>query len=58
MNMNTEKGNGFKEGKNFFALGRSRKSNKILYSSESFDEFPNLWIADPIFDTVKKITKC
>jgi dienelactone hydrolase len=56
INMNTVQGNGFKEAKNYFVLGMCKKTKKILFSTESFDEFPNLWLADIMFDTVKKIT--
>jgi dipeptidyl aminopeptidase/acylaminoacyl peptidase len=56
INMNTVQGNGFKEEKNYFAVGLCKKTKRVLYTSESFSEFPNLWLADCMFDTVKKLT--
>jgi dipeptidyl aminopeptidase/acylaminoacyl peptidase len=43
-------------GKQFTFLKKAKKSDRILFTRESFEEFPDLWISDLSFKTRKKIS--
>lgn len=56
INVTTESGAGLYEEKTFTILGRSN-NNKLIFSRESYDEFPDIWLADnPLLDNPIKIT--
>lgn len=42
--------------KNYRLIAKSQDTNRIIYSKESYDEFPDLWVADTAFKYTKKIT--
>lgn len=46
----------FAANKNYYIKGRAQNANKLMFSRESFDEFPDLWIGTPYFEEVEKIT--
>ncbi len=46
----------YSEEKNYFVTMKPRNAHKIIFTSESFDEFPDLWITDLFMDTVRRIT--
>jgi dipeptidyl aminopeptidase/acylaminoacyl peptidase len=44
------------EPRKFTFLAKARKAETLLYTRESYEEFPDLWIAGPDFASPKKIT--
>ena len=56
INLNVNEDGKYIQGKNFTLLGRSKYSNDLIFSRESFDEFPDIWYGDLFLDTVKKVT--
>ncbi|MBX3043196.1 MAG: S9 family peptidase [Candidatus Kapabacteria bacterium] len=56
INICTESGMGHIEGKNYFFVKKAQNADKILYTKESFDEFPDLWYSDIFLDSAKKIS--
>lgn len=45
------------EKKKFRLIDQSKDASKLIYSRESYDEFPDVWTADSNFHKEKKITK-
>jgi dipeptidyl aminopeptidase/acylaminoacyl peptidase len=56
INTTVGENNAFIEGKNFFAILKPKNANKVIYTRESFDEFPDLWVGDLMLDSAKRIT--
>lgn len=56
INICTESGMGHVEKKNLFAVSKAKKANKLLYTSESFEEFPDLWLSDLKLDSAIRIS--
>jgi len=46
----------FDEEKKFRFIAKAKKENKILYSRESYSEFPDLWFTSNNLENTKKIT--
>ncbi|MCX7880368.1 MAG: prolyl oligopeptidase family serine peptidase [Ignavibacteria bacterium] len=44
------------EPKNFKVFKKAKDTDLVLFSRESYDEFPDLWVADMSFQKVKRIT--
>lgn len=44
------------ENKKFRFLAKAKNSDVLMYTRESFDEFPDLWVADMAFSTPEKIS--
>ncbi len=44
------------ENKKFEFLAKAKKADVLMYTRESFEEFPDLWVADPEFSSPKKIS--
>ncbi len=44
------------ERKKFEFLAQAEKADKIMYTRESFEEFPDIWVADLKFSAPEKIT--
>lgn len=46
------------EQKRFNIISKAENSDRILYSRESYDEYPNLWVSEDLhFDEVKRISE-
>ncbi len=56
INVCHETGFGFVEGKNHFLVAKPRKANRIVYTRESFDEFPDLMMSDLFMDTIQRLS--
>ena len=56
INIGTETGMGFVNDKNIFIVGRAKNANKLLYTRESFDEFPDIWVSDLSLDSNRKLS--
>lgn len=44
------------EGKNFKVLQKAKYADRILFSRESFDEYPDIWLANMTFSYKKRLT--
>lgn len=44
------------EKKKFKFLAKASKADALLYTRETYDEFPDLWVSDPKFTSTKKIS--
>lgn len=44
------------ENKKLSLIGKAEESGEILYSRETYDEFPDLWVTTDMFSNVKKLT--
>jgi dipeptidyl aminopeptidase/acylaminoacyl peptidase len=44
------------ENKKFQFLAKAKNAGVLMYTRESFEEFPDLWVADPPFSSPKKIS--
>jgi len=43
-------------GKSFRVLAKAEDADRVLYSREDYDEFPDLWVADLMFRDPRKVT--
>ncbi|NLO19969.1 MAG: S9 family peptidase [Ignavibacteria bacterium] len=44
------------EGKKLNLIRKAKNADRILYTRESYDEFPNIWLTDSAFSFKKKLT--
>ncbi len=56
MNLNVDDDGKHIEAKTFNLLGKAKYRDNLIYSRESFEEFPDLWFGDLFMDTIKKIS--
>lgn len=56
INLSLENQTDFVKGKNFTLLGRAKYTNDLIFSRESFEEFPDIWHGDLFLNKTKKIT--
>ncbi len=56
INITTESGVGFKDYKNYFIVAKPKYADLLIYSKESFDEFPDLWIGNIFMDSSHRIS--
>ena len=51
-----ELGSLLEEKKRFVFLGKAKKADVLMYTRESFEEFPDIWVSDLKFTSPKKIS--
>jgi dipeptidyl aminopeptidase/acylaminoacyl peptidase len=56
INISTENGFGFAQGKNYLIAAKPKFADYLVYTRESFDEFPNLWVGNNFMDSTKQVT--
>jgi len=56
INISAAKGFDFLGGKNFFIAAKPKNEDYLIYTRESFDEFPDLWVGNIFMDSTHKIT--
>jgi dipeptidyl aminopeptidase/acylaminoacyl peptidase len=44
------------EAKNFKVIQKAKKADKVLFSRESYDEFPDLWVGNFALGKIKRLT--
>lgn len=44
------------EDKYFVFLGKAEKADQVIYTRESYEEFPDIWVADMTFSAPRRIT--
>jgi dipeptidyl aminopeptidase/acylaminoacyl peptidase len=44
------------EQKKFRLLAKAEEADVLLYTRESYEEFPDLWVSDPVFRTQRKVS--